>query len=242
MTICERALAVAAALLPPDVRDRSRDEWVAEYRYVRETAGIMAARSMTMRIVVRAPVLAARKQVYGDAALALVAIAALSLLVPLARPHPYSFAANSIFAGGLCITAVYAWRAERAIFESKNARIGLGVALLGGGAALLVHEFTESTNLVLEGTYSLRIGSWTAFSGLGVLFVTSVAGRRPKMFVAGIVIAMVGTMSWAGIAVANAFTADSLSSRLLHTLSVVAMTGATAACWSALRRGIPDPA
>lgn len=242
MTICERALALAAALLPRDVRDRCRDEWVAEYRYVRETDGLMAARSMTMRIIVRVPVLAARRQVYGDVALALAALAALSVLVPLARPHPYSVAANLIFAGGLLITAGCAWRAERAIFESRNARIGLGIALLGGGTALLVHEFTEGTNLVLEGTYSLRVGSWTAFSGLVVLFLASVSGRRPKMFVAGIVIAMVGTMSWAGIALANAVTADSLSSRLLHTLTVIAMVGASTSCWGALKRGIPDPA
>jgi len=241
VTICERLLALAAALLPIDVRDECRREWVAEYAFVRESQGDMAARSMTMRIVLRAPLLATRGQTFGDVAFALALVAVVTAVVTLTRPHPYLVTANGFFIGGLLLTATHAWRAHTAIFEASLARVGLGLALLGSGAGLVLHEYSDATSPILDGTFSLRLGTFTAWLGLTTLFVASISGRRPVLFTTGVLIALVGTASWAVIAMANAATANGLAAGVLHGLAAAAMTGASVACVGALRRGIPDP-
>ncbi|RZV46703.1 MAG: hypothetical protein EX269_06605 [Acidimicrobiales bacterium] len=241
MTICERLLAMAAALLPAEVRDQCRQEWIAEYAFVRESHGDMAARSMTMRIVARAPLQATRGQIHGDVALALTLLAAVAGVVTLARLHPYSMAANTTFIVGLLLTASCAWRADSAIFEAPWARVGLGLVLLGSGAGLVLHEYSDATNPILDGTFSLRLGSLAAWLGLTILFVASIAGQKPAAVTTGIVITLVGTASWAVIAIANAATASGWAVGALHGLDATAMAVASVACFGALRREIPRP-
>ncbi len=234
---------VAAALLPPDQRDRFAAEWRAELHAVERSLGKRQASMMSLQLLAAAPRMTMYSRSSGESAYVELSVASLSALFPTsvfavwaALEGNWVMAFVQLLIGvGVVLVSAGLWSHDGRLLDSVGSRIGLVLVLAGsviGTAAIRYDDFSPLASQEID----VSIPNTATLLGLAGLLASNYAGRfRRRAQLASMYVLLPASIIVVCVAVLNAMYLPSFE-RLTVLLYAVPALVLTWACFSIIGR------